>query len=41
MIERVQRRATQFIEGLRDMSYSERLFHTVLISMERIELEVI
>ena len=35
MIERVQRRATKLIEGLRDVSYSERLSHTGLISMEK------
>ena len=35
MIERIQRRATKLIEGLRDMSYSERLSHTGLISMEK------
>ena len=35
MIERVQRRATKLIEGLRDMSYSERLSHTGLMSMEK------
>ena len=35
MIERVQRRATKLIEGLRDMSYSERLSHTGLISMKK------
>ena len=35
MIERVQRRATKLIQGLRDMSYSEHLSHTELISMEK------
>ena len=35
MIERVQRRATKLIEGLRHMSYSERLSHTGLIYMEK------
>ena len=35
MIETVQRRATKLIEGLRDMSYSERLSYTGLISMEK------
>ena len=35
MIERVQRRATNLIEGFRDMSYSEHLSHTGLISMEK------
>ena len=40
-IERVQRRATKLIEGFRDMSYSERLSHTGLISMENVESEVI
>ena len=35
MIERVQRRVTKLIERLRDMSYSERLYHTGLISMEK------
>ena len=35
MIERVQRRATKLIEGLRDMPYSESLAHTGLIAMEK------
>ena len=35
MIERVQIRATKLIDGLSDMSYSERLSHTGLISMEK------
>ena len=35
MIERVQRRATKLKEGFRDMSYSKRLSHTGLISMEK------
>ena len=35
MIEGVQRRVTKLIEGLRVMSYSERLSHTGLISMEK------
>ena len=35
MIERVQRRATKLIEGFRDMSYSERLSHTGIISMKK------
>ena len=35
MIERIQRRATKLIEGLRNMSYSERLPHTGLISMKK------
>ena len=35
MIERVRRRMTKLIEGLRDMSYSERLSHTGLLSMEK------
>ena len=35
MIERVQRRAIKLVEGFRDMSYSERLSHTGLISMEK------
>ena len=35
MIERIQRRATKLIEGLRDMSYSECLSHIGLISMEK------
>ena len=35
MIERVQRRATKLTEGFSDMSYSERLSHTGLISMEK------
>jgi len=35
MIERVQRRATKLIEGFRNMSYSERLSQTGLISMEK------
>src|SRR6266496_3704942 len=34
LIERVQRRATKLIEGLKDMSYPERLISTGLISME-------
>ena len=34
-IERVQRRATKLIKGLSDMSYSERLSRTGLISMEK------
>ena len=33
--ERVQRRATKLTEGLSDMSYSERLSRTGLISMEK------
>ena len=41
MIERVQRRATKLIEGIRDMSYSERLSHTGFISMENVQLEMI
>ena len=35
MIERVQRRATKLIEGFRNMSYSERLSQTGLITMEK------
>ena len=35
MIKRIQKRATKLIEGLRDMSYSGRLSHTGLISMEK------
>ena len=35
MIKRVQRTATKLIKGLRDMSYSEHLFHTGLISVEK------
>src|SRR6266496_4784187 len=35
LIERVQRRATKLIEGLKDMSYPERLLSTGLISMEK------
>ena len=35
MIERIQRRVTKLIEGLSDMSNSERLSHTGLISMEK------
>ena len=35
MIERVQRRATKLREGFRDMSYSECLSHTGLISMDK------
>ena len=35
MIERVQRRATKLIEGLSDMSYSDHISYTGLISMER------
>ena len=41
MIERVQSRATKLIEGFSDMTYSEHLFHTGLISMENVELRVI
>ena len=32
MLERVQRRATKLIEGLRDKPYSEPLIHTGLVS---------
>ena len=35
MIERIQRRATKLIKGLRDMYYSECPSHTGLISMEK------
>ena len=35
MIERVQGRATKLIEGLSDMSYTERLSRTGLISMKK------
>ena len=35
MIERVKRRGTKLIEGLRYMSYSKHLSHTGLISMEK------
>jgi len=35
MIEKVQRRATKLIEGIKDKSYSERLSHCGLISMEK------
>ena len=35
MIERVQRRATKLIEGLRDVCYAERLAQTGLISLEK------
>ena len=35
MIERIQRRATELIEELRDTSYSERLSHTGLIFIEK------
>ena len=40
MTERIQRRASRRIEGLGDMSYSERLSHTGLISKKNVELEV-
>ena len=35
MIEKVQRRATTLIEGFREMSDSERLSYTGLISLKK------
>ena len=35
MVGRIQRRATKLIGGLSDMSYSECLSHTRLISLEK------
>ena len=40
MIERVQWRATQLIEGYRDFSYADRLNKTGLITMEKRRVKV-
>ena len=35
MLQRVQRRATKLIEGLKDKPYSECLIYTGLVSLEK------
>ena len=41
MLERVQRRATKLIKGLKDKPYSERLICTGLVSLKNVDLEEI
>ena len=35
MLERVQKRATKLVKGLKDKPYSEHLIHTSLVSLEK------